>query len=98
MAFQYLNRAYRQEGDQLFAWSNSDRTRGNGFNLKERRFRLDVKKFFTQRAVRHWHCCPDCPGFPIPGSIQGWVGWGPGQPELLRGNPAHTTGLELDGL
>jgi len=57
VAFQFLKGTYKQDGDQLFTWSNSDGTRGNGFKLKERD--VDFRRnFFTQRMVRHWH------GFP----------------------------------
>ena len=35
ISLQYLKGVYKQEGEQLFTWSNSDRTRGNGFKLKD---------------------------------------------------------------
>ena len=55
-AFQYLKGAYKQEGSQLFTRVENSRTRGNGFKLKEGRFRLDVRrKFFTMRC---WHRLP----------------------------------------
>ncbi|GAB0206501.1 hypothetical protein GRJ2_003115700 [Grus japonensis] len=41
-AFQYLKGAYRKAGEGLFIRECSDRTRGNGFKLKEGRFRLDI--------------------------------------------------------
>ena len=50
--FQYLKRGHKQEGSQLFGRGDNSRTRGNGFKLKEGRFRLDIRaKFFTERVV-----------------------------------------------
>ena len=55
VAFQYLRGAYKQERKQLFTWSNSDRTKRNGFKVKKGRFTLDVRrKIFTQ-LMRHWN-------------------------------------------
>ena len=57
MAFQYLKGAYRKDGDRLLSRACCDRT--NGFELKEGRFRLHIrKKFFMLRVVKHWHRLP----------------------------------------
>ena len=54
--FPYLKGDYKQEGNQLFTWVNSDQTRGNGLKL---RIRLDVRgKFFIERVVRCWNSVP----------------------------------------
>ena len=59
VAFQYLKEAYKQERERLFVRVDSDRTRGNGFKLREWRSRLDIrKKFFTWRMVTHWNRLP----------------------------------------
>jgi len=54
--FQYLKENYRKEGDRLFSRGCGDRTRGNGFELKDGRFSLDIRKMsFTVRVLRHWN-------------------------------------------
>ena len=39
VAFQYLKGAYKEEGSQLFERVDNSRTKRNGFELKEERFR-----------------------------------------------------------
>ena len=51
VAFQYLKGAYKQEGQWLFTRVDSGRTWGNGFKLRQGRFRLDIRrKFFPHRG------------------------------------------------
>jgi len=44
VAFWYLKGTYRKDGERCFSRACSERTRGNGFKLKEGRFRLGIKK------------------------------------------------------
>ena len=53
-AFQYFKGTYSKAEEGLYIRVGSYRTRGNGFELEEGRFRQDIrKKFFTVRVVRH---------------------------------------------
>ena len=50
-----------------------------------------------KREVRCWHNCPERLWIPIPGGVQGQVGWGPGWPALVLdmevGGPACGRGV-----
>ena len=71
-ALQYLKGAYKQEWSKLSERVDNSRTRGNGFKLKERRFRLDVRgKFSTRTVVRCWSRLPRGCGCSVPGGVQG---------------------------
>ena len=53
VTFQYLTGTYKKDGEQLFAQSDIDRTRGDGFKLKEGRFRLEGNS-----SLRGWNRLP----------------------------------------
>jgi len=51
------------------------------------------------RVVKHWHRLPrDVVDAPFPGNIQGQVGWGFEQPDLVEDVPAHCRVVGLDDL
>ena len=59
MPFQYVKEAYKKGEDRLFSRVCGDRTKGNGFQLEEGRFRLHIRKSpFIVWTVRQWNRLP----------------------------------------
>ena len=78
VAVQYLKGACKQEGSPLFTRVDNVRTQGNGFKLKEGRFRLHIRgMFFTKRVVRGWSRLPrevvDAPSLEVFKARLDWV-------------------------
>ena len=50
---------YRKDGERLLTRLCSDRRKGNSFQLKEGRFKLERRKnLFTLSVLRHWNRLP----------------------------------------
>jgi len=100
VALQYLKGAYKKNGDRLFSRACCNRTRGNGFKLKESKSRLDIKKnFFMVKVLKHWHRLPrEGDRCAIPGNMHSQTGRGSEQPDLVEDVPAHCRGVGLDDL
>jgi len=49
-ACQYLKGACGKDGENIFSRACHNRTRSNGFKLREGRFRLDIRKKFLQEG------------------------------------------------
>ena len=79
----------------MHAESKREVQRGNGFRLKEGRFRLDIRRTFTVRALAQ--VAQRCGGCPIPGDTQGPGGWGSEHPDVAVGVPVHCRGVGPDG-
>jgi len=58
-AFQCLKGAYKKYRDKLYSRACCGRTNANSFQLKESRFRPDIKKkIFTVKVVKQRHRLP----------------------------------------
>jgi len=90
--------AYRKDGEDIFSRICCNKTRSNGFKLRESTFRLDIrKKISMTRVVKRWHRLPrEAVETPFLETFKSRLDGA--LSNLVEDVPAHCRGGGLDGL